>query len=493
VIKLDPAGAKALVSFTGLGGSSIAVDGVGSIYLTGGTLSPPPFTPGAFQTSQPRESCVSTFFFSFPCTYAYVVKVNAGGTKVVYLTGLNGTFGAVPAGIAVDAVGDAIVAGTTNSPDFPVTLDAFESGYAPVYTGGVPPATGFAAKLNGAGSELLWSTFFGGMVTDSVYAMAVDASGGVVLAGQARSSDLPGLGDAPYACRPSAIQEVSFGARLTADGTGASPSQLFYGEGEYTYNGQSSWPVNVASWSAGSLIAVQTDGTMTAADLFASSRLACITDPADNAQLSSVAPGEDISVFGSLLASALMPAPTGVTATLDGAVAKVLYESPQQVNLQAPATIGDKTLVALHITNAKIFVPLDSTLTLGVTPQQPSVFLAYEALIGNAIECSPTWQAFPLALALNADGTVNSATHPATTGSKETIFLNGAPRGAKVTGLVNGNPATFTTSFDNGVLAATFVVPATDFTGLNITELEAGGARAREGLVSVCTTTVPPQ
>jgi hypothetical protein len=214
LIELNPTGSKILMGFTGLGGAYLTIDGQGDVYLGG--MSPqastaPPFTPGAFQARQPDMQCGGDAFFEIPCSYEYVAKADATGTKLIYLTGLNGTYGAIPAGIAVDASGNAIVGGTTNCPDFPVSADAFETLYAPVMSSPTivstfkgpgyiaPPATGFIARLNATGSALIWSTFFGGSVTDSISSMNVDSAGDIILAGQAGSSDLPGLRTSPPA------------------------------------------------------------------------------------------------------------------------------------------------------------------------------------------------------------------------------------------------------------------------------------------------------
>ena len=58
-------------------------------------------------------------------------------------------------GIAIDASGNAYVAGFTFSSDFPITPGAFQTAY-----GGTRDA--FITKLNAAGSALLYSTYLGG-------------------------------------------------------------------------------------------------------------------------------------------------------------------------------------------------------------------------------------------------------------------------------------------------------------------------------------------
>ena len=115
-----------------------------------------------------------------------------------------------PVGIAVDAAGDAYVAGQTESFDFPVTnasvcapqgynanpisgqcAAAIRSGCGDPSNGG--DTSGFITKLNPAGSALLWSTFIGGTGGDYINAMALDSSGNVYVA--ATTSSEPGYGD----------------------------------------------------------------------------------------------------------------------------------------------------------------------------------------------------------------------------------------------------------------------------------------------------------
>jgi uncharacterized protein (TIGR03437 family) len=519
VIEIDPTGSKMLMGFAGLGGEYIAVDGQGNVYLAGlvspplpPTLTAPTFTPGAFQASEPTGFCGGDFV-AIPCPYEYVAKVDPTGTQVIYLTGLNGTYGATPAGIAVDASGNAIVAGTTDSPDFPVTPDAFETLYAPiipppkpfVYPGAhyfPPPATGFVAKLNATGSALVWSTFFGGSTSDSITSMNVDVDGNVILAGQAGSIDLPGLTSTPAGCLPSLIQKLSFVALLTPDGASASPAQLFYGAPTYSYG---LYPLNVTgpivvAGSSSGVVGLEKSGTITAANLFAPSRLACLTDPADNVQILSVAPGQDLTLFGTILApstGAPQGAPVtslnGVAVTFSGIAASILYTSENQVNVQVPAQIAGQMTVQMEATNTTTAVPLDETRTLAVVPEQPSVFLSGDALAGTVSSCSGPDGSAPAAVALNADGSLNSEGNPAEAGSRVTIFLNGVASGAAVTGSVNDSRATFRASFgsNEGALPVIFQIPQSStqapMNGVTLTALQAGGTPARESVVAICT------
>ncbi len=87
------------------------------------------------------------------------------------------------AAIAVDAAGNAYVAGFTRSANFP-TVAAYDS-----TLGGLQDV--FISKLNPAGTALIYSTFIGGSLDDSAYDLAIDAAGNVYLTGRTSSLDFP--------------------------------------------------------------------------------------------------------------------------------------------------------------------------------------------------------------------------------------------------------------------------------------------------------------
>lgn len=271
------------------------------------------------------------------------------------------------------------------------------------------------------------------------------------------------------------IQTLSFAARLTPDGTSTSPAQLFYGTPTYSYGPYSfsspTGPIAVAGSTSGAIIGLARTGAITAADLFAPSRLACVTDPADNVQLGSVAPGQDLSLFGTMLAPSAEAPPggtatsfNGVNVTFNGIAAPILYTSDDQVNVQVPIEIAGHSAVQIKVANTTTAVALDETRTVAVAPRQPSVFLTAEALAGAQPSCGGSDGVAPTALALNADGSLNSAGNPAAAGSIITIFLNGVPPGTALTGLANDHPVTFTSTAaarsNGGVAASEFSSPA---------------------------------
>lgn len=80
----------------------------GNTYFTGNiNVTTLPTTPNAFQPSLPQSTCF--FLFSnYPCTHAFVVKLNAAG-NVVWATYLGGNGADSGSAIAVDAGGDVLV------------------------------------------------------------------------------------------------------------------------------------------------------------------------------------------------------------------------------------------------------------------------------------------------------------------------------------------------------------------------------------------------
>ena len=130
VLKLDASGGKLLAAIRGVGGR-IASDDQGSIYIAG--LDWPttiPITSGAFQSKYTLNACAGTGQVGMGCFYQYVTKLNANLSQIVYSTYVTGSWGAAPAAISVDAQRNVVLAGTTNSPDYPTTSNAFQPFYA---------------------------------------------------------------------------------------------------------------------------------------------------------------------------------------------------------------------------------------------------------------------------------------------------------------------------------------------------------------------------
>jgi hypothetical protein len=183
VSKLN-AGGSALLYSTYLGGGlddfgyGIAVDASDNAYVTGLTYSSNfPTTTGALQTTLGGGE-------GGGYDDAFVAKLNAGGSVLVYSTYLGGSGDEAGYGIAIDGSDNAYVTGLTYSNNFPTTPGAFRT-----TLGGLDDA--FVSKLNAAGSALLYSTYLGGSIDDAGYSIAVDASGNAYAAGVAGSRNFP--------------------------------------------------------------------------------------------------------------------------------------------------------------------------------------------------------------------------------------------------------------------------------------------------------------
>jgi hypothetical protein len=178
VTKLDAAG-RTLTYSTFLGGTDsddgrgIAIDSAGSAFLTGATNSPGfPTTAGAFDT---RHNGADD---------AFVAKLDPAGSGLVYSTFIGDAADDVPNAIAVNGQGNAFITGVTNSPRFPTTQGAFETGP----NGG---DDAFVTKLTPAGTGPAYSTFLGASAGEAGFGLALDGQGGLYVNGGTASPDFP--------------------------------------------------------------------------------------------------------------------------------------------------------------------------------------------------------------------------------------------------------------------------------------------------------------
>lgn len=149
--------------------AALALDASGNIYVTGATAS----TPGRG-------------------TDAFVAKFSSTGTQV-YSTTIGGSANDAGRAIAVDAQGDAYIAGDTESSDFPVTPGAAQTKFGGLVSvfGVGSFGDGFVAKFNPSGATVLFATYWGGSEPDIAYAIAVDSTGNAYVAGATSSSNFP--------------------------------------------------------------------------------------------------------------------------------------------------------------------------------------------------------------------------------------------------------------------------------------------------------------
>jgi hypothetical protein len=169
-----------LVYSTFLGGtayewiSGVALGSDGSAYVAGYTTSANFPTTGGVVQGQ----------YSGGNYDAFVAKLSADGSQLLYSTYVGGSSNDNAYGIAAEADGSVVVAGSTASSNFPLTSGVLQT----ALKGGLD---GFVFKLNGDGTNLVFSTLLGGSSADVANAVTVDASGAIYLAGTTSSSDFP--------------------------------------------------------------------------------------------------------------------------------------------------------------------------------------------------------------------------------------------------------------------------------------------------------------
>jgi uncharacterized protein (TIGR03437 family) len=200
VAKFSPVGAILWVTY--LGGShddmasSLAVDSSGNVYVAGITDSADfPVTSGVLQPVYGGAGGNLCKAFGD----AFVAKLNSTGTQLLYSTYLGGSQDDGAAGVTVDAAGNAYVAGSTLSTNFPTQAPLQSSmhglGGEPTTPdcNGYPLAFGdvFVAKLNPTATALVFSTYLGGSLDDAATTIAIDSSSNVYVAGATLSTDFP--------------------------------------------------------------------------------------------------------------------------------------------------------------------------------------------------------------------------------------------------------------------------------------------------------------
>lgn len=196
------------------GGYGITVDGSDQAYVTGNTRSTDfPTTPGAYDTYFPGYN-----------SDAFVCKLNAAGTAFEYATFLGEGYLAIGYSIAVDGSGQAVVAGYAG-PDFPTTNGAFSETCTGQYDA-------FVTQLNATGSDLVFSTFFGGSGggNDEAKDVALDGSGNVYISGGTGSYDLPGTSSGFDGTLGGATDP--FVAKLNSTGTAVTYATYLGGTGD---------------------------------------------------------------------------------------------------------------------------------------------------------------------------------------------------------------------------------------------------------------------
>ena len=174
---IDPSVSYAYSTYLGGSGDDngigIAFDSGGNAYVTGETQSTN--FPGASDALRGTSD-------------AFVTKIAADGSSLIYSTYVGGSGAESGNGIAVDSAGDAFVAGGTQSlSDFPTTGGAFQTAPKTGNTG-----SAFLFELSPDGTKLTYSTYLGGSGDDVALGLSLDSAGkNAYLTGVTSSIDFP--------------------------------------------------------------------------------------------------------------------------------------------------------------------------------------------------------------------------------------------------------------------------------------------------------------
>jgi len=162
-----------------------------------------------------------------------------GPEQLVWSTYLGGGGHDESRAIDMDESGNIVIAGFTDTTDFPISVEAFNT----TYNGG--GSDGFIAVLDATGSNLLFAKFIGGEEDDVINDLTIDASNNLMITGHTSSSDFPVTPDA-YDTSYNGNQD-GFVSRIDLDQTGS--DQLAYST--YLGGDQEDWIQEIKLGSSG--------------------------------------------------------------------------------------------------------------------------------------------------------------------------------------------------------------------------------------------------
>ena len=458
--KLNPAG-SALVYSSYLGGqgfdtgSGLAVDAGGTATISGNTGSVDfPTTAGAFDTSSDGND-------------AFVTRLNSAGSAALYSTVLGGSGSDSVNGIALDPAGDAWLAGSTSSSNFPVTADAAD----PTFNGGGSDA--LIAELSPSGSSLLYSTYLGGSQSESAMDIARDQAGSLYVTGLTYSMDFPATtgaldtifngdpsifwGDAfvtkvslTGGSTPPAPPPIPTAPTLAAPANASSPTQPV----DFDWNdvtGAASYTIQIANSSAFAAPLVREQSVTASA--YAAGGLATTTQFWRVRGVNSAGTPGAWSATRSFTPQA-PPAPTALT-SLDVNPATVVGGSASSGTVVVSVAAPDSTIISLSSSNpavaavpASVTVPTNGftgTFTITTSSVQVSTPIVITAAF-NGTSRSGTLTVTPQTAPPSSVTLQSLALSPASVtggaGTQGTLVLSGAaPAGGAAVSLTSSNPA----------------------------------------------------
>lgn len=357
VFKLNAAG-SALVYSTYLGGSGedagrgIAVDAAGHAYVTGVTSSKDFLTKNAFQ-AVPGGS-----------RDAFVVKLNPQGSDFMYATYLGGAYADFGLGIAADASGNAYVTGATYSSNFPTHNALQPSNHG--------SADAFVAKLDATGTSLLFSTYLGGESDDYGMGIAVDSTNNVYVTGPTGSPDFPLMG----AAQSKFGSSDSLGTDVFVTKVAANGAALAYS----TFLGGSGVDVGLA-------IAVGPDGSAYVAgetdssDFKLANAIQTASAGLDESFVAKLNPAGSAFVYSTSLGGSGQDVANSIAVDSSGGV----YVAGSSTSVDFPATFGGYQTSTRGLTDALVMKIVEGTPPPGIATISAASFAVGGAVAAESI------------------------------------------------------------------------------------------------------------
>jgi uncharacterized protein (TIGR03437 family) len=449
----------------------VAVDANSYIYVTGGTSSAdfpvyPTLSgePEAFQTAYAGNED------GFVIKLESLITTETYGSTGVWSTYVGGSGEDFANGVALDASANVYITGATASSNFPVSTGAYQT----TYQGSL--SNGFVFALNTDGLTGLWSTFLGSSTQDLLNAIALDGSGNVYVTGESEGSNYPVTSGALQSALAGSENVVM--SELNSTGTTLLFSTYLGGSGNDIGRAialDSQANIYLAGIAGSTDFPVTTDalqptyggGTSDAfyAILGCPAALPSIAaggiGNAASYSTTALSPGGIFAIFGSYFScvptgASSVPLPTainGVSVQVNGTDIPLFYANDDQINAQLPygTAVGSATITVTGAggTSAASSLPVEAA--------GPGIFE-----IGTQ------------AIAVNADGTLNTTTNGAASGSYISVYFTG-------TGPVSNAPATgaaaptsplaqatlpYSATIDGDAATVTFLGLAPGFVGL---------------------------